>query len=250
MSTLSRFLAFVWREVVLAPLSLVMPLCCPVCGRELGRGQRYVCTSCRLDVPLTRFSRDVDNPMALRVRSIRPEIEHATALMFYIQGGLWRSVIHRMKYQSEWRHGVEFGKWLGSELSSAPLYQDVDCVVAVPLHPIKQLCRGYNQSEYLAEGVAKAMGVEHLRGCIYRKRHNAAQVTRQRDERWSNVEDLFGVKRANRLEGRSILLVDDVFTTGATILSCAEAILDAVPNCRVWIATLAASTREFGYGQN
>lgn len=229
-------------------VNLIMPRCCGVCGRELSRGQRYACTSCRLDVPMTGFWFERENPMTDRIKALRPEIEHVSAMIFYIDGSLWRDMIHRFKYQQEWRHGVDMGRWFGGELRRSKIYDDVDCVVAVPLHPFRRMSRGYNQAEYIAYGLSRSLGVECLRGAVIRHRNNAPQARHSRGERWRNVENIFSVVRGDRLKGRNILLVDDVFTTGATTLSCAEAILDAEPDCRVWIVALAVSNREFGLG--
>lgn len=247
MSTLNNLIATLREEIINPVVDLFMPRLCSACGEELGRGQHYICTSCRLDIPLTQFWLERENPMVERVRALRPEIEHASALIFFIQSSQWREIIHRLKYQSEYRHALLFGRWLGVELRQSPLYNSVDCVVAVPLHPLRHIWRGYNQADYLANGVAKSMGVKHIRGAIRRTRHNKPQASMPRDNRWDNANELFEVTHPEALEGRTILLVDDVFTTGATILSCAETILDTIPNCTILISTLAVSNKEFGY---
>ncbi len=93
------------------------------------------------------------------------------------------------------------------------------------------------------------MKLPHVKGAIRRTRSNSAQAKKRRHERWSNVEGLFEVVNPSLFEGRSVVLIDDVFTTGATIMSCAEAILDAAPTCRLSIATIAISYHEFGLGR-
>ncbi len=186
--------------------------------------------------------------MAERVQNIRPEIRHASALIYYIHNSRWRDMMHRFKYNSEFRHGRRLGEWLGYELSESPIYADIEYVVAVPLHPFRRLSRGYNQSDSIAAGVAKTLRCRRIGG-VKRLRHNASQATTERSSRWRNVEDLFEVVDPALFAGRNVLLVDDVFTTGATIMSCAEAILDAAPTCQLWIATLAVSNYEFGFAQ-
>ncbi|WP_418451230.1 ComF family protein [Alistipes sp.] len=105
---------------------------------------------------------------------------------------------------------------------------------------------GYNQSEYLAAGLARALDKPVWTGILRRRRNNPSQTGARTPDRWSNVQDLFALRRPERLAGRHILLVDDVFTTGATLVSCAEAILAAVPDCRISMATLAVSARSLG----
>ncbi|MFI3289114.1 MAG: ComF family protein [Rikenellaceae bacterium] len=235
----------IFVKLLLEGLSVIFPPICPLCRTPLTKGQRYICTSCRLDIPLTGYWQMSDNPMAERVRNLRPEIEEASSLLFYIQNSTWRRLIHDMKYRDRWYHGRFLGEWLGRELASSDLYSDIEVVVAVPLHPLRLLRRGYNQSDYIAQGVAKKMGVKHIKGAIKRTRSNSSQTKKRHHERWDNVEGLFRVTDPKLFEDRSVLLVDDVFTTGATIMSCAEAILDAAPSCRLSIATIAVSYHEF-----
>lgn len=163
------------------------------------------------------------------------------ALLFG-RGG-WRRLIHDFKYRGNWRLAREMGLWYGAELAECDWYRAVDVVVPVPLHWRKRLRRGYNQSEYLAEGIAAALGCEVDRRSVSRRRNNSSQTRHSHEERWENVAELFRVRRPERLRGRHILLVDDVLTTRATMVSCGEAILRAVPDCRISVAVLAASKR-------
>ena len=124
------------------------------------------------------------------------------------------------------------------------LYDDVDVIVPVPLHYRRRMKRGYNQSELLAVGMARKMGIGYDFCSLKRVRCNESQTNKSRTERWANVDDVFEVRRADRLRGRHILLVDDVLTTGATISACAEAIIRACEgDVRISVAALAASTR-------
>ncbi len=131
-------------------------------------------------------------------------------------------------------------------MKSSGLYDDIDLVVPVPLHYRKQLRRGYNQSTYLAEGIARELGVAVDGRALRRSRNNPSQVRRMHSERWEGVGGLFEVRHKERLAGRSILLVDDVFTTGATMTACIEAIRRAAPDCRISAAVLAVSRKGLG----
>ena len=125
------------------------------------------------------------------------------------------------------------------------LYQDVDLILPVPLHPFRKWRRGYNQAEYLAEGIAKALKRPVCRDHLIRKHYNRSQATTlKRHQRWENVQNIFAVHHPEHLSGRHLLLVDDVLTTGATLISCAETLLKNSPDCRISIATLAVSAHE------
>ncbi len=178
--------------------SLVWPRRCAVCGGELPAGADTICTMCRYTAPLTGYWRMEDNPLAQRLDALAG-VGRAAALIFFSGGG-WRESIHGFKYGGRWRSARTLGRWLGAEMKSSGLYDDIDLVVPVPLH----------------------------------------------SERWEGVGGLFEVRHKERLAGRSILLVDDVFTTGATMTACIEAIRRAAPDCRISAAVLAVSRKGLG----
>ncbi|MFI3320777.1 MAG: ComF family protein [Rikenellaceae bacterium] len=224
--------------------SLLFPPRCAACEKELKDGEIYICTTCRLNIPLTGFWLRSANPMAERLRALRPQIVEASAMFYFFNNSHWRDMIHRIKYHQFWRDGYNMGRWFGLELRRSTLYDEVDIVMATPLHPIKLFQRGYNQSEFIARGIARSMSLPYDGRTLYRRHHRLPQARSLRSERWHNMSDMFGVKKHDHLHGKHILLVDDVFTTGATTLACAEVILDNIPDVRVSIVTLAASSHE------
>ena len=228
-----------------ALLRLLFPERCAVCGHELSAGERTICTLCRVTAPLTGYWRQAENPVWERCRNLLP-VHRASGFLFFRSSGGWRRLIHGFKYRGAWRTARMMGEWYGRELRTSGLYDDVDAVVPLPLHPFKRLRRGYNQSEYIAEGIARQLGVPVERTAVYRKRNTAEQARKSRHERAGNVENAFAVRHPARLAGRHVLLVDDVMTTGSTLLSCAEAMLQAAPDCRISIAALAVVHRELG----
>ena len=205
--------------------SLLFPARCAVCGEPLARGERTVCTFCRATAPLTGYWNEADNPVARKCWGLVP-VERASGFLFFVHGSGWRRLIHGFKYRG--------------------LYDDVEVVVPLPLHPFRRCRRGYNQSEYLAEGIASQLGVGVDCRSVRRRRNTPSQTLRSRRDRARNVEGAFAVRHPERLAGRHVLLVDDVMTTGNTLLACAAEILRAAPGCRVSIAAFAVSRREMG----
>lgn len=224
---------------------LFMPPVCAMCGETLPETVGFVCTRCRWEMPLTGFCRRFDNPVAHKFHGLVPVV-NASAFMWFSDGSDVRKMIHDFKYRGSWRYARKSGEWYGSELRESGFYSDVDVIVPIPLHIRKLLKRGYNQSEYIAEGISVSMGVPVDVRSVTRRRHTKSQTERTKNDRWENVEGIFAVRRSRALSGKHILLVDDVLTTGATMVSCAQAILDAVPDCRISIAALAASRAEYG----
>lgn len=222
-------------------MRLLFPPVCAACGRPIGDGNDDIlCPGCMADMPLTHFWREKDNPVADKFAGHIPFV-NACAMIYFVHGSRFRNLIHSFKYRGEWRYARRMGELLGGYLAGSGLYDDIDAVVPIPLHPLKRLRRGYNQSEYIARGMASALGAEVDTRSVVRRVHNKSQARRSRSQRWDNAAGVFAVRRPGRLAGRHILLVDDVVTTGATVVSCAETIVKAVPDCRISIAALAVS---------
>lgn len=215
---------------------------CIICGDHTQKGMHSICTKCRLEIPLTHFYSEEDNPVKERFDGF-VAVEQASAMFFYVTNSRWQGLVHRFKYSGKWQIAYSMGRWYGSLLKESGLYTDIDVIVPVPLHPIKILKRGYNQSRYIAEGMAKEMGVKVDARSVRRLRNNPSQARNTATARWANVESLFGVSRTEALRAKHILVVDDVLTTGATITSCIQAIKAALPDCRVSVAALSTTIR-------
>lgn len=223
--------------------SLFLPRTCFACGRTLLENEECVCLACRYNMPMTNFSQDRENPVKQLFENMLP-IESVWSMYWFMGDTEWQQIIHKFKYSGRWYFAQKMGEWLGSELLDSGEFEDVDLIVPVPLHYRRRLLRGYNQSEQLALGVGRKMGVECDFRSVCRRSYNESQTSKSRSERWDNVESIFDVRSVERLRGRHILLVDDVLTTGATMSSCARAILKACEgDVRISVATLAVSRR-------
>lgn len=214
---------------------------CLVCGGELHHVDGLICTKCLLKLNLTNFWVERDNPMTANLRLMQPIIESGVAMFFYNEH--CRDMIHRLKYRGEWQTARSLGEMLGECLCSTDIYDDVDVIVPVPLHPLRRLWRSYNQGEYIASGVAAKLGVKTNFYSLYRSRYSSPQARKSHFDRWADdAEDTFQVRGIERLRGKHILVVDDVYTSGATIFRCVDALYHSVPNCRISVATLTVSS--------
>lgn len=211
---------------------------CMICGGYAEDREHHICTKCRISIPLTNYYLEDENPIKERFSAFAP-IYRASALYYYDVDPMWREVIHRCKYKGQWRLAYVMGRWYGEVLQESGEYDDVDVIVPIPLHPKKILKRGYNQSFYVAKGIAKELGVRVDTRSVRRVVNNPSQTTKSGTMRWQNVEHIFKVHHPERLRHKHILIVDDVLTTGATISSCVTAISALVPDCRISIASLA-----------
>ncbi|MBR5595095.1 MAG: ComF family protein [Alistipes sp.] len=211
---------------------------CMICGGYAEDREHRVCTKCRISIPLTGYYLEEDNPIKERFSVFAP-IQRASALYFYDVDPMWREVIHRCKYRGQWSLAYNMGRWYGAILRESGEYADIDVIVPIPLHPLKRLKRGYNQSYYVAKGISRELGVGVDNSSIKRIVNNPSQTTKSGTMRWQNVEHIFKLRHPERLQHKHILIVDDVLTTGATIASCITAIYGGVAECRISIASLA-----------
>ena len=228
---------------VVALGDLLMPRTCPVCGRALGVEEKYICLSCEADLPLTFYWERTHNPMADRLNAALLDQEgmpyaYAAALMFYDDDASYKMIPRRLKYENGLGTGRYFATLLGRYLAGSSHFADVDTVIPVPLHWLRRWKRGYNQAAVIARVVAKELGAQCREDILYRRRRTSTQTRLGGEERARNVAGAFGVRE--RFQPRHVLLLDDVFTTGATTAACFRALRAVLPgNVRISVATLA-----------
>jgi ComF family protein len=203
----------------------------------LLEGEKVVCLGCALELPLTDFHQAANNDATARLAG-RFRFERATAHLHFAEDSLTQHLIHLLKYGRRAGIGIALGEAFGEALREAGWMKGIDVIAPVPLHPKKEAARGFNQSSLLVEGMSGATGVPSEVRALRRIRYTESQTHKTRAERIENVAGAFVVRRPGKLEGRHVLLVDDVLTTGATIEACAQAVL-AVPGTRISVATLA-----------
>lgn len=225
------------KDLLTDILHVVFPNNCICCGRSLVKGEKYACLHCISELHPTNYAQAKSNKASERFTG-KVAMENACSLYFFEQKNKIRTLIHHLKYKGNSGIGIYLGEKLGQTLILSPYYQDIDCIVPVPLHWRRKLKRGYNQSEMIARGIENVTGWKVEKECLYRKKYNKTQTHKNMQKRWENTRNIFSVKHPERIEGKHILLVDDVLTTGATLESCAKTFQSAA-KVKVSIATLA-----------
>lgn len=257
-----------------AALDFLLPRQCIVCGRYLGLKEEHLCLHCQADLPLTRNWLMPHNPMADQFNallehmkpapptspednmSMSPEVSlsfracreissphepyaNAAALLYYRGDSPYSRIPQALKYNYNLAAGRYFAAMLGARMAQQPHWQDVDAVIPVPLHWRRKHSRGYNQAEVIARELARELGAVLCPDALKRVRRTRSQTTLSAEDRVKNVIGVFAVKRLP--EGaRHLLLVDDTFTTGATLAACYSAIREAIgPSAHISVATLA-----------
>lgn len=226
----------IWTDL----LHLFYPNLCRLCRNPLVRGETQICLHCLSDLPRTRYHRKENNPVEQLFMG-KIAFRQASAFLRYEKGGAVQRLIHSLKYHEN----REIGYWLG-RLAAQELQKDdsplcrADLLLPVPLHPRKEKERGYNQATEIARGLQALWQTPIATHALERARFTDTQTRRSVYNRWENVQEIFTVTDSSLLEGKHILMVDDVVTTGST-LSAAAAVVLAVPGTSVSLFSIAVA---------
>ncbi len=244
-----------------------LPDTCVVCGRVLLSKESHLCAYCEADMPLTGYWLREIQPMSERYNAcFQEQLDHyepfqrAAALFFYQEDAGYKHIPQAVKYEARQGLGRSFGRRLGEKLAGSPLFADVDLILPVPLHPWRHFKRGYNQAAVIARALLEAyvsraeaadsatlghlcppLYEEHL---VRRVKATRTQTQLSVEQKRKNVSGAFRVDAEvlSRLpfSPRHILLVDDVFTTGATMAALHAALRTVFPPAvRISVAALA-----------
>lgn len=217
--------------------NLMLPRFCPVCSQRLMPSERFLCMACAMDLPRIDLEPINDNAMTRKMWSQVP-VAMGTSVIAYRHQSPFHNILINIKYHGATELALEMGRWAAWETMSTNLFEQTDVMVPIPLSRKKMRKRGYNQSLLLCQGIAQ---VNHLpvKNWLYRFNDENSQTHLSEEERIENTIDAFGANIPVEERGKRILLVDDVFTTGATMTACARAILKSDNTAIINIFTLS-----------
>lgn len=220
---------------------LIYPRLCEGCSKPLLAEEEVLCLNCNVyHLPRTAYHHIADNETAMRFAG-RVQVEKATSFAYFTPEGLLQHLLHRLKYDGKQYIGTYLGKQLAYDLVQIDWQHGIDAIVPVPLHPDKEAARGYNQSQLLAEGMAEVWGIPMWNDVLQRVKNTESQTQKTREERIENMQDAFVAAKTEKIQGKHLLLIDDVLTTGATLEACATA-LKITPNVKISIATVGIAS--------
>jgi len=213
-----------------------LPRICPGCNSKLSVEEDSVCSDCLSSILVadeerlkTEFDKNFGPTKVIKDFYSRFVFETDKTL---------QQIIHTLKYNQRFKLGIYLGKIIAEGLK--PKNWQIDVIVPVPIHHLKKAERGYNQSDYLAKGLSEKLNIPYSNKSIKRIKYTESQTKLKMKERALNVSNAFKVRNAGKLKGKNILIVDDVCTTGATLLECGIALYksgaSSVYACSVAIA--------------
>lgn len=220
-----------------AALDLVFPPSCLSC-RQATQAHGSLCAACwskvrfierpfceRLGVP---FPMDLGNEGLLSPEAVaNPPVYGRARAVAHFDDGPVRHLVHRLKYGDRMELAKPLGAWMAR--AGAELLVDADLIVPVPLHRRRLFARRFNQAKALAQSISSSSGVPEDPLCLVRVKETQSQVRLTRSQRALNVQGAFRVpdEMTARIEGRAIVLVDDVMTSGSTVNAASRALLRA-----------------------
>lgn len=189
-------------------LTFIYPNKCVLCDKILNfSNKNCFCDKCAKNIDIVPRSEDNDN----------------YALFYY--NDTMRHVIHKFKFNNNPWCGPKLGKLMADEFVKLSLKADYIC--AVPMFYKKQRKRGFNQSDIIASEISKVSGIPILKNTLIRVKDTIPQSKLGYKEREENVKNAFSVKKNNFLNGKTIALIDDIYTTGSTVKSCTNELIKA-----------------------
>lgn len=219
-------------------LKLGFPNNCITCSNSLLRNEKLICSNCFFYIPKgeSKISNESQTRLLLGENI---SLIGASHLFDFDKDGKTQQLLHELKYNSNLQLGVFLGELMGADFKSQ--LQEVDFIIPVPLHKKKLHERGYNQSEILSIGINNVIEKQVSTNNLIRLKYTETQTKKNKLQRLENIKNAFGMNNQKELEGKTILLIDDVITTGSTLVECVKE-LQSVDNINIIVLVLAKAT--------
>lgn len=248
------------RDLVSGLLDLVYPACCILCKNTLGALEKTqrLCFACQNKLEKNRppfcrrCSRPLENPahhFCLNCQNTDLEFDRGWGVFLY--NDTMQRLLHLFKYGSKTGLRHFLGDQILSFINDYRIdLSTLDLIIPVPLHSARRRERGYNQSLLIARIISEDLGIPLDDKSLVRVIHTPNQARLTQKERWTNVEGAFKINNSNKLQFKNILLVDDLYTTGATASQAARILKAAGCHQVFFLATSIATLEQTKFSKN
>lgn len=224
-------------NMLLRLMRCLFPDRCECCGCRMAYGEVLMCTACMARLPRRSDSLSpCDNDM-VRLLWGRAAVERGMAWVDYVPHSDFANVIYSMKYHDRPDIALQLGRLIATEAAPRGFFDGIDLIVPLPLHPVRERQRGYNQSREIAAGLSAVSGVPIANGIVERTRNTTSQTLVGHMMRAENMAGAFSLVCPERVSGRHVLIVDDIITTGASLAACLG-VFSGVPDVRLSVLTV------------
>ncbi len=201
-------------------LDFFLPWFCISCNKKLIEQEKFICSECFCSI------KEVDGNLLEKEYEIKFQsegiISDFISLYLFEKDKALQSLIHDLKYRGNIRAGIYLGNLIAKNYGEKILNWRADFIIPVPLYHLKKAERGYNQSYYISRGISNILSIPINTKILKRIRYTVSQTELSLIERIENVRGAFSIKKKNLISNKTIILVDDVITTGATISECGK----------------------------
>ena len=217
-SSISNRLIYAFKNFI----DLIYPRLCSNCQDQLSESEKILCASCKSSLPILDYTSQHEI-ISSKFFDVNPK--YSFCYLFYNKGNITQKLLYSFKYNGQIQVGEKLGRWFAHQISDYINTSEIDLITPVPLHRSKKRKRGFNQSEILALMLSEELNIK-MTNALKRLTSTSSQTKKSRVDRIFNVKDIFEVKNSKNIEGKHILIIDDVITTGSTIASCATTLLE------------------------
>lgn len=243
-----KWLSTGWQAV----LEVLYPRFCPICHKKLLADEPVACEACIASIPRTEHmllpQNGIDMLFAEHIHRSGRTVHYVCGAAFAYynreRGVGLRTLIEQGKFGTHPDPRIFYflGRLAAQEYMDADMFDDVDFLVPVPLHPRRLRERGFNQAEWICKGMSDVLHIPIDTEHLVRTRHNPHQSRSLYENRQANVKDLFAVRYPEEWKKKHVLLVDDVITSGATMYECMKQ-MTPIRGCRVSVFALGWTHR-------
>jgi len=220
-------------------LNVLFPNFCKGCSTLLLKNETVICTKCLHHLPLTHHHQIKETEIHKTFYGILP-FEFGASILYFNKKGITQNLIHNLKYRNSQEIGTFLGNLYAPEINKIERIKTIDCIVPVPLHKKRLHERGYNQVITFCEAIEKNLTIPMFDDVLVKTKHLKSVTNKSKEGRLEHNKNVFSIENQHKIEGKHILIIDDVFTTGATIEACAKEILK-IKNTKISILTMAYS---------
>lgn len=202
-----------------------LPRLCLSCNTKLSSTEKVICSACNSAIESISPERLRDE--FIKKFSSEKIISGLFSPFIFKSGGSLQKLLHELKYRQRFRVGNLLGGYLAEEIYDTATEWNINCIVPMPLHKLKQAERGYNQSNHIAVTLGKQLNIPVNKNYVKRIRFTESQTKLNLEERRKNISGAFKIKAGKKFDGLNVLILDDVITTGASVSELGKVILDA-----------------------
>ena len=218
-------------------LKVTFPVFCNGCFKALLKNEAIICTKCIHNLPLTYHHKIKETEIDKVFYGLIP-FEFAASFLYFTKKGITQNLMHNLKYKNRQEIGTYLGNLYAKELINLDVFKEIDFIIPVPLHQKRLHQRGYNQVTTFCNVIENNLSIPVLENVLVKTKNLKSQTNKSKEGRIENNKNVFLIENHHKIEGKHVLLVDDIFTTGATIEACAKEILK-IKNTKISILTMA-----------